>query len=126
MQLPKNSETTFFLPTHYILTITSPVGTAGSLVRQGDKAGDPDILTTTISSDSTSTFGPFNHPTRYRLINNVNSVGAISYDSVLVDLTALIEDTIAATFAGLPTEDPEVVGVPWNDEGIVTVSAGPA
>lgn len=39
-------------------------------------------------------------------------------------LTAALPAAIAGYFAALPTEDPEVVGAPWNDNGTVKISAG--
>ena len=39
-------------------------------------------------------------------------------------LTTALPAAIAGYFSTLPTEDPEVVGAPWNDNGTVKISAG--
>lgn len=46
-------------------------------------------------------------------------------DSVRLATTAFVQAALAILLSALPSSDPAVVGALWNDDGVLTISAGP-
>jgi hypothetical protein len=76
--------------------------------------------------DETLKFVDEKGETVMELISDADGTKTLSVDGEVVKFFPNIEDDGTNIILTLPETDPEIAGALWNDDGIVTVSAGAA
>jgi hypothetical protein len=97
--LQSDQKQTESLPAQYTLTVVASASGLGSIIRMGDRDGEPTQGVTAVAAGETKIIGPFPAPTKHQIVRLVSTVtyeiAPADFPSVTGDIERIVKLTQA-------------------------------